>query len=241
MEYVIRKETGIYCNAAKYLQYFLLADWLTRWLLGGLPHLPDRACLLIWHHLLSGSSTPPLYYHHPPAWQRSTTVSAQERRGRGRWPYTDKDHSVSQVWFSSGKNSRPVDHYIVTMAFARLACEAENDTCTSGWLRKISYSTKCSALVAKRYFARRWYSSQNNMLAVSYLPYWYFYNRFHVTYTFVSWPTYQEVERMVMELQLGMGLIQSTIGIGSDTNVIHGSEIYDSTCGDFRSKSHVCA
>ena len=68
------------------------------------------------------------------------------------------------------------------MASVRLAFEAEN-ICTSGWWRKISHLTKCSALVAKRYFARRCHSSQNKMLAVSYLPYWYFYNTFPVTYT----------------------------------------------------------
>lgn len=38
-----------------------------------------------------------------------------------------------------------------------------------------------------------------------------------------------------------MGPINSSIGIRSDTNVIHGSEISDPTCGDFRSMSHVCA
>ena len=38
-----------------------------------------------------------------------------------------------------------------------------------------------------------------------------------------------------------MGPIWSSIGIGSDAKVIHGWEISDLTCGDFRSMSHVCA
>ena len=35
--------------------------------------------------------------------------------------------------------------------------------------------------------------------------------------------------------------IQSSICIGSDTNLIYGSEIFDPTCRDIRSMSHVCA
>ena len=40
---------------------------------------------------------------------------------------------------------------------------------------------------------------------------------------------------------IGIRSIWSSVGIGSDTNVIHGSEISNPICRDLQSMSHVCA